>query len=74
MDGITISIYKVNFVFNNYFLFLIINNNKIPLEFKNIENFIIIILILLFFLPWNFPFAKIFMGDSVIFSGILYLF
>ena len=67
MDGINglVSIKSILFLITIFF-FLIISNYNIPLEFKNIEKFILIIsILLLFFLPWNFPIAKIFMGDSL---------
>ena len=66
MDGINglVSIKSILFLLN--ILFFSIINYNIPLEFTNMENFIVIIsILLLFFLPWNFPFAKIFMGDSL---------
>ena len=67
MDGINglVSIKSILFLLTILF-FLKISNVNMPLEFINMENFIVIISILiLFFLPWNFPFAKIFMGDSL---------
>ena len=66
MDGINglVSIKSILFLITIFFF--IYYNYNIPLEFKNIENFILIIsILLLFFLPWNFPIAKIFMGDSL---------
>lgn len=67
MDGINglVSIKSILFLITILF-FLRISNVNMPLEFTNMANFIVIISILiLFFLPWNFPFAKIFMGDSL---------
>ena len=66
MDGINglVSIKSI-FVFNNNFLFLFITNYNIPLEFKNLENFILLFqFYYYFFYHGIFPIAKIFMGDS----------
>ncbi len=67
MDGINGLVITKSIMFLiSMIFFLNMDDAFIPIEFKNFINFTIIILILiLIFLPWNFPFAKIFMGDSL---------
>lgn len=67
MDGINGLVSIKSFLFIISLLFFTYNNNILfPDSYTNLSvTNILLLTLLIFFIPWNFPKAKIFMGDSL---------